>query len=144
MAQVQPSLVRPPPGSSGSDQRDSARVVAISGEHDPSTVSALSEMIRSTMAIDADLVVDASEVTFLDASTIGVLIWAQNLLRDRSRSLIVRSPSTCVSRILQICDLVELMESVEGANPADQPATAGGALETWVAVPPEAPTRSRP
>lgn len=136
MAQVQPSTGHyPRRGPPDADRPKGARVVVMRGEHDLTTTVVLAQMFRTAIAVDnADLVVDASEVTFLDASTLGVLIGAQNFLRERSRSLLVRSPSVCVRRIFDMCDLGSLIEGTESHTVANEP-VALAALETWVAVP---------
>jgi anti-anti-sigma regulatory factor len=46
-----------------------------------------------------DLVVDISVVTFMDASTMGVLGRARQLLAEGGRALIIREPSTDAVRI---------------------------------------------
>jgi anti-anti-sigma factor len=63
-------------------RRDPARTaVWLRGEHDDSTVAALSEtMARAIARDDADLVVDLSEVQFMGAATVGVIVRAQELL----------------------------------------------------------------
>jgi hypothetical protein len=69
MAQARPSWVPGPcRGIPGADRRGCAQVVAMRGEHDLSTVVDLSGTISAAIVIaidDADVVVDASEVTFL-------------------------------------------------------------------------------
>jgi anti-anti-sigma factor len=105
-------------------------VVRLRGEHDLSTVDALSESLAAAIALDdVDVVVDMSEVQFMGAATVGVLIRARELLRMRSRSLVVRSPSWCARRVLESCGDTELLDGVE-ATPLSAPA-----LGTWVAVP---------
>ena len=109
-------------------------VVWLRGEHDISTVAELSETLAGAMARDdCDLVVDLSEVQFMGAATIGVLVRARELLQSRSRSLVLRSPSRCARRILDLCGQGDLLEP----RPADAtPATGtAGALGTWVTVP---------
>jgi anti-anti-sigma regulatory factor len=59
---------------------------------------------------DADLVVDLSRVELMTAATVGVLVRARELLRVRSRSLLVRSPSTRARRVLELSDLRGLLE----------------------------------
>jgi anti-anti-sigma factor len=56
--------------------RDGDRIVVwLRGEHDIATTVELSETLVRAIAIDdADLVVDLSEVQFIDASTIGVIV----------------------------------------------------------------------
>jgi anti-anti-sigma factor len=109
-------------------------VVWLRGEHDVSTVDALSETLAGAMAIgDCDLVVDLSEVEFMGAATIGVLVRARELLQSRSRSLVLRSPSRCARRILDLCGQGDLLEPRRAdATPATGTA---GALGTWVTVP---------
>lgn len=137
MAPVPSSPARyPRRGPPDADQPHAVRVVAMRGEYDPSTVDALSETFSAAMAVDdTDLVVDASEVRFLDASTLGVMIRAQKLLREASHSLLVRSPSACVRRLCKICDLDSLIEDRNTSGDA----LIGGSLETWVAVPASIP-----
>lgn len=85
-------------------------VVWLSGEHDISTVASLTETFTRAIGFDDDgLVVDLSGVEFIDAATIGVIVRAQDLLRERSRSLAVRSASPFVGRVLAICGLADLV-----------------------------------
>lgn len=115
--------------------RDADRtVVWLRGEHDVSTVAALSQTIARAIALDdGDLVVDLSAVKFMDAATVGVIIRARDFLRLQSRSLVLRSPSSCASRILDLCDLGDLLEP-RPAHARRSTATAG-ALGVLVAVP---------
>jgi len=116
-------------------RRDAARtVVRLRGEHDASTVAALSETMARAIALDdADLVVDLSEVQFMGAATVGVIVRAGELLGLRSRSLALRSPSRCARRILDLCGHAYLLcPRLVDATPA---ARTAGALGTLVAVP---------
>jgi hypothetical protein len=58
-----------------------------------------------------------------------VLIRARELLRLRSRSLMVRSPSHRAQRVLELCGDTDLLDPTE-ATPQ-----APSALGTWVSVP---------
>jgi anti-anti-sigma factor len=112
----------------------SRTVVWLRGEHDVSTVDALSETLAGAMALDdCDLVIDLSEMEFMGAATIGVLVRARDLLQSHSRSLVLRCPSRCARRILDLCGQGDLLEP----RRADAiPATGtAGALGTWVTVP---------
>jgi anti-anti-sigma factor len=115
--------------------RDADRVVVwLRGEHDISTVAALCETMAGAFSLDdADVVVDLSGVEFMGAATVGVIVRAHRFLRLRSRSLVVRSPSGCARRVLDLCDSADLIES----HAVDAPGGTGtaGALGTWVAVP---------
>jgi anti-anti-sigma factor len=109
-------------------------VVWLRGEHDVSTVVALSEILARAIALDdADVVVDLSEVQFMGAATVGVIIRAREFLRLRSRFLVLRSPSECARRMLEVCGHSDLLEPrIADATPLTGPA---GALGTWVVVP---------
>jgi anti-sigma B factor antagonist len=86
-------------------------VVWLRGEHDVSTVTALSQTMARAIALDdGDLVIDLSAVQFMDAATVGVLVRARDFLELQSRSLALRAPSPCAARILDLCDLAELLE----------------------------------
>jgi anti-anti-sigma factor len=115
-----------------------AVVVWLSGEHDLSTVAELSEAMARAIAVGgADVVVDASEVEFMGAATVGVLRATWELLRSRSRSLTLRSPSSSTRRILELCGDMCLLD-IRCADPLQVPGTAD-ALATWVAIPVSVP-----
>lgn len=85
-------------------------VVCLRGEHDLSTVAELSATMAQAMALgDTDLVVDLSRVELMTAATVGVFVRARELLRVRSRSLVVRSPSRPARRVLELSDLRGLL-----------------------------------
>jgi anti-anti-sigma factor len=110
-------------------------VVALEGEHDVATVFAVTQaLVAALEADDSDVVVDLSGVTFMDASTIGVLLAARNDLRDQSRGFALRSPSKAAARVLEICGLTGQLEVVGVAPP--------GALSSWVSVPKTDPERA--
>ncbi len=69
----------------------------------------------------------------MGAATVGVIIRARELLRLRSRSLVLRSPSRCARRILHLCGAADLLDP----HLVDATTVTGtaGALGTWVAVP---------
>jgi stage II sporulation protein AA (anti-sigma F factor antagonist) len=97
------------------------------GEHDISTVPVLSSAMARAMSLDeSDVVVDLSDVEFMDASTIGVILRTREFLRPRSRAVFLRAPSPSARRILNVSGLADVFDP-----PADPP----GALATWVAVP---------
>ena len=90
---------------------DLRSVVGLRGDHDMSTVLALSGELSRAIAPDAvDLVVDLRDVQFMDASTVGLLIGARESLRPRGRSLSLRSLSSAAQRVIEVCDLEELVD----------------------------------
>jgi anti-anti-sigma factor len=108
-------------------------VVCLRGEHDLSTVAESSvTMARAITLGKGDLVVDLSRVAFMDASTVAVILETREVLRARSRSLVLRSPSRCARRVLELCDLGHLVAPGRAEAPM---AGAAAALGTWVTVP---------
>jgi anti-anti-sigma factor len=85
-------------------------IVWLVGEHDLSTDDALCLTLARAIALDrAGLVLDMSQVGFMAASTLGVIVRAREFLRQRSRSLTVRSPSSAVRRVMRACSLDDLL-----------------------------------
>lgn len=110
----------------------SSTVVWVRGDHDAATRGQLAMTFARAADLDgADVVVDLSGVAFMDASTIGALVVARNHLLAHSRSLCVRNPSPRARRVLELCELTQLID--EDAAPG-QP-TAATALSSWVEVP---------
>ncbi|MGP8204539.1 MAG: STAS domain-containing protein [Acidimicrobiales bacterium] len=126
-------------------------VVWLWGEQDLSTDDALRATLASAIALDsAGLVLDLSEVEFMAASTVGVIVRARELLRQRSASLAVRAPSAPARRSIDACGPTDLLgPSAEMAG-----TLTGTALCSLVAVPalergdgrpaPSAPMPERP
>ena len=107
-------------------------VVWVLGDHEYATRVHLSATLGQAARLDdADVTVDLSGVTFMDASTIGALVDTHNRLRARSRSLSIRAPSRLARRLLDVCGLAFLID--ERAAPAGPPLAT--ALDSWVAVP---------
>jgi anti-anti-sigma factor len=106
-------------------------VVGLRGEHDLSTVPVLSEAMAWVIAVDdAEVVVDLSEVEFMCAATVGVFLRARELLRARSRTLVVRSPSEWAQFVLELCCATDLLDRAESGTLM----RAAGALATRVPV----------
>jgi anti-anti-sigma factor len=104
-------------------------VVWLTGEHDISTDGALCLTLSRAIALQpAAFVIDLSGMEFMSASMLETIARARELVRQRSRSLTVRSPSAFVRRIVDACDLTDLL-GPEAGN------LGGKALGSWVAVP---------
>jgi len=114
----------------GAQPDDGPIVVWLHGEHDISTDGMLCRTLGKAIALNgASLILDLSEVKLLSASTLRVIVAARDLLRQRSRSLTVRSPSVFVWRVISICRLEDLLA------PSPESVDAGTALGSWVTVP---------
>ena len=97
------------PATLGSDV--DGNVVWLRGEHDLSTSVADSEALAHAIALDdSNVIVDLSEVLFMDGSTIRTLIRAQAFLAARSRSLTLRSPSRSAALVISTSGLDGLVD----------------------------------
>jgi anti-anti-sigma factor len=115
-------------------------VVWMRGEHDVSTDGALCQNLARAVALDRlGLVLDLSEVRFMSASTLGVVVAARELLGRQSRSLTVRSPSAFVRRIISVCGLDDLF----GPSTQKECGGTGEALGSWVVAVPVAEAAER-
>lgn len=139
MAATEPPFVPTNPRGSVVAGRNGERtVVWLRGEHDMATSAELTQTLARAIAIDdADVVVDLSDVEFLDCSAIGIILRARDFLGPRSRSLTLRAPRRSARRVLDACGLAELID------PNPQRPEAAAALGTWVAVPSIDPARNR-
>lgn len=138
-SRVAPDLEVQPDTEPEPDPQPGTSIVWLRGEHDVSTLAALSDTLSRAVALgDTALVVDLSGVQFMSAATVGVLVRTRELLRLRSRSLTLRAPSTYARRVFEICGLADLLDP-----PGPQPArnqgakSSAAALSSWVAVRPE-------
>jgi anti-anti-sigma factor len=84
-------------------REDGATVVWLAGEHDIATVAALREELVAATADGADVVVDLSGATFIDASIVRVLEEARARMDGGSARLVLRDPSPLVRRVLTLC-----------------------------------------
>ena len=93
--------------------------VLLKGELDLSTVSKVEEELRRVEAGEpALLVVDLSDLNFLDSTGLRLIVTADHRAREQGRRLtVVKGPDT-VQRVFSITKLDERLEMVEpGADP---------------------------
>lgn len=110
------------------EHRIGRTVICLCGEHDISTVDALSEVVEQAMSLDdADVELDLSDVQYMSAATIGVIVRTREWLQVRSRSLVLRSPSRIARRLCDLCGL----DYLGGPGPVD--AAAGATVAADVA-----------
>jgi anti-anti-sigma factor len=106
------ALLEAPANISPSTRPSVATVIWLRGEHDVTTVPDLTRRLdRVLERDDADVVIDLSDVEFMDAATIGAIVRAREFLRLGSRSLSLRSPSTRAQRVLDLCEMSDLVAS---------------------------------
>jgi anti-sigma B factor antagonist len=95
---------------------ETGTVVRLSGELDLSEAPELQACLSVLFDAGTNVVVDLSELSFLDSSGIGVLIAAHKRAALLERSFVVRGPSGGVARVLQISgvDQVLTIEAADG------------------------------
>jgi anti-sigma B factor antagonist len=90
----------------GVEQHGDACVVKLGGELDLYNAQQVRQALTDACAASpARVVVDLSEVEFMGAGAVGVITRTQVFLHDASRSLMLRAPSSCVRRLLDLCHL---------------------------------------
>jgi anti-sigma B factor antagonist len=89
-------------------------VVVLTGEHDVSTSPRLDSLLASLLAVHDLVVVDLSEVEFLDSSAINALLDAKRAASEQRHPCAFRvqvGTEAIVHRILEITGVLELLDS---------------------------------
>jgi anti-anti-sigma factor len=80
-------------------------MVALSGEIDAQSASALAQRLDALFDGDGPVEIDLAAVSFIDSSGLQVLIVLHQRADDAHRRLVLRSPSRPVVRLLEITGL---------------------------------------
>lgn len=91
------------------DRTGANPVAVLAGEIDVASIEALEAAITATeqdAAEGADVVLDMTEVTFLDSSGLRVLVTANDRLDTAGSRLVIRRPPASVLRVLEITGLL--------------------------------------
>lgn len=101
-------------------------IVYTSGELDIASASRFADAIEMTGSIpDVHVIIDVSQLTFLDAAGISAIVAAhERLLQSSGHGLSVREASGVVRRVFEITGLVGLLSDPDGGGP---PASGDGA-----------------
>jgi anti-anti-sigma factor len=88
-------------------QEPTAIVIAVAGDIDLSTVMYFSEALQGGVrGTKADVVVDMQDLTFIDATGLGALIRAHNLLSSQEgRRMIIRNAPRSTRRLFELTGL---------------------------------------
>ncbi len=94
-------------------------VVAVSGEVDLFTAPEFKQRVMAPIATGVDhVIVDLTETTFVDSSSLGILIGAHRRLKSRGGRLVVACDGEAIVKTLRITGLDSvfgLVDSVEAA-----------------------------
>ena len=98
-------------------------VIGLFGEHDLASEAELLDALARFCGVGTvgDVVVDLSEATFIDSTTIASLIGGRNLMHSQGRSLLLRAPSPQARRVLELCGLLVYFEPTTAVTHAPGP-----------------------
>jgi anti-sigma B factor antagonist len=95
---------------------DGAVKIAIEGELDFSSALTLDDELRRAEAAPvAILILDLSQLRFMDSTGLAIIASAYRRMRRGGRRLVVTSPTVAVRRIFQLTGMLERLEVVDGA-----------------------------
>src|SRR5262249_22906121 len=100
-------------------ERGGCVVVTVDGELDLSTADQLHETLASAIADGTGpIVLDLDALRFCDSAGLAVLVKTHNLLVGEGRRLVIASPSTVVSRVLELSGLDQVITTATTSDDA--------------------------
>lgn len=87
------------------DLVDGEAVVSLAGDVDLASSSRLREVIAQALSESTTVILDASQLDFIDSSGLSALIWGHQRARELDGSFVVRQPSAMLRRLLEITRL---------------------------------------
>jgi anti-anti-sigma factor len=98
---------------------DEATVIHVRGEIDMATAGRLRDAIEPHMGPEQTIVLDLSDVEFMDSSCLSVLVQARGRLTEHGGSLVLRNPSRAAHRVLTVAGATDLLETEAREHPSD-------------------------
>ncbi len=90
--------------------RGAAAVLCVSGDIDLQTAPQLTDALQElASAGNARIVVDLSEVAFLDSSALGALVTANRAINEQGGTLALASPQPHVDKVFTITRLADVI-----------------------------------
>ncbi len=80
-------------------------VIGIRGEVDADNCGAMADQVLAVHQSDPEVLVDLSEMTFLDSSGISAFLELKTTVEEQDRSLRLTHPTDSVRRVLEITGL---------------------------------------
>jgi anti-sigma B factor antagonist len=98
---------------------DDTHVIAVSGEIDLFTAPEFKQRVMAPIAAGVDhVIVDLTETTFVDSSSLGVLIGAHRRLKSRGGRLVVACSSDAIVKTFRITGLDGVFKLVDSLDAA--------------------------
>jgi anti-sigma B factor antagonist len=102
------------------DDRGSAVVVRVQGEVDAATAPRMGQAVDAQLARRRPVVLDLSEVEFMDLHGLAVLMRASRRTRAEGGSFALERPAPCVIRLLELVRLDgEIRILPDGSGPLE-------------------------
>jgi anti-anti-sigma factor len=94
------------------DTEPDTLALTVTGDLDASVADRFEGEIRAALfTSDATrLVIDLTDVGFVDSTALGVIIGAKNAMRDRGGVVVLRRPGATVARLLEVTQLAGELE----------------------------------
>ncbi|MHB9002972.1 MAG: anti-sigma factor antagonist [Coriobacteriia bacterium] len=115
-----------------------AAVIHLDGDLDLATVPSVRTVLDSLVDTGfIRMVLDLTNVDYVDSSALGLLVWLDRSLQTRGGKIVLAAPNRNVRRVLEISRILSVAssmheeKSVEAALAAIEP-EHGGAVEEWV------------
>jgi anti-sigma B factor antagonist len=97
----------------------SERHFYLRGEIDAASAPAVQASLNHAVADDMDLLVDCTDLTFIDSSGIAVLVRTQQMLAARGRRLRIVNARATTERLFQVTGLTEILHPDTGTDLSD-------------------------
>jgi anti-anti-sigma factor len=97
-----------PPFSVTVSKPDGRVVIAVEGELDLAAAPQLRECLVGLPEDGEEIILDLTQLAFIDSTGLSVLVMAFNRTRAAGGSIVMRNPSQAVMRILEITGLVSV------------------------------------
>ena len=102
------------------DENGTTRHVRLGGSCDLATAPALRQTLHGLTPPEVnDVVLDVSDLEFIDSTGLGVVLGAMRRLREGGGSLAIAGATGIVRRVLEITDLDKVIPMVDPAPAAD-------------------------
>ncbi|HEX4686529.1 MAG TPA: STAS domain-containing protein [Nocardioides sp.] len=101
---------------------DGKAVIAVRGEVDLVSCDELRRVVDDALQISSHVVLDLTDLLFIDSSGLSVLVEAHRKARDAGGVLVVQNPTPMLSRLLDITrlDTLLVIETSESAPSNDR------------------------
>ena len=105
------------------DARGPLPVVRVTGELDGATAPVLRRTLVEVIGENTGrrVVVDLARMTFIDSTGLGVLVGALKRARDQAGDLLLASPTSRMTKVLEITGMGRVFEVVDLPKPSPGP-----------------------